>query len=179
MRRRKYHIIPVLADVAKNALKEKVTRIVVAAFRVRPFILVLLLRAVLTRVHAQNLITKSPTTNLPAMLVCKVLPLVQSLGQRRWSDEEIKEDLDWIEGELKENFEGLTTYDEYKSELESGELSWTPTHNNEEFWKENAVKLNEKDKVVLKYVLPLYPLLHRSSFRCVLSARCWRGKLAE
>lgn len=42
------------------------------------------------------------------MLVTKVLPLVQSLGQRRWSDEEIKEDLDWIEGELKENFEGLT-----------------------------------------------------------------------
>jgi hypothetical protein len=32
---RKYDVIPVLVKVAKNAVKEKVTRVIVATFRVR------------------------------------------------------------------------------------------------------------------------------------------------
>lgn len=46
--------------------------------------------------------------NLAAMLVAKVLPLVVSLASRMWSDEEIKEDLDFVAVELKASFEGLT-----------------------------------------------------------------------
>jgi V-type H+-transporting ATPase subunit H len=42
------------------------------------------------------------------------------------------------------------TYDEYTSELASGHLSWTPVHESEDFWKENATKLNEKDYEQLK-----------------------------
>jgi V-type H+-transporting ATPase subunit H len=45
------------------------------------------------------------------------------------------------------------TYDEYASELASGHLSWTPVHESDDFWKENAVKLNDKDHEQLKYVL--------------------------
>ena len=37
------------------------------------------------------------------------------------------------------------TYDEYTSELTSGHLSWTPVHESDDFWKENATKLNDKD----------------------------------
>ena len=33
--RRKYDVIPVLVDVAQNAVKEKVIRVIVATFRVR------------------------------------------------------------------------------------------------------------------------------------------------
>lgn len=35
--------------------------------------------------------------------------------------------------------------------MESGHLSWTPVHESEEFWKENAIRLNEKDYEQLKY----------------------------
>ena len=42
------------------------------------------------------------------------------------------------------------TYDEYSSELVSGHLSWTPVHDSELFWKENATKLNDKDYAQLK-----------------------------
>jgi V-type H+-transporting ATPase subunit H len=46
----------------------------------------------------------------------------------------------------------LRTYDEYSSELLSGHLSWTPVHESELFWKENAVKLNDKNYEQLKFV---------------------------
>lgn len=42
------------------------------------------------------------------------------------------------------------TWDEYTSELESGHLTWSPPHESEQFWKENAVKLNERDGELLK-----------------------------
>lgn len=45
------------------------------------------------------------------------------------------------------------TYDEYSSELTSGHLSWTPVHESELFWKENASKLNDKNYEQLKYAL--------------------------
>ena len=44
------------------------------------------------------------------------------------------------------------TYDEYSSELSSGHLSWSPVHESDMFWKENAAKLNDKDYEQLKYV---------------------------
>ncbi len=43
------------------------------------------------------------------------------------------------------------TYDEYSSELLSGHLSWTPVHESELFWKENATKLNDKDYEQIRY----------------------------
>jgi hypothetical protein len=46
----------------------------------------------------------------------------------------------------------LRTYDEYISELSSGRLSWSPVHNSDAFWRENAAKLNEKDSEGVKYV---------------------------
>ena len=35
----------------------------------------------------------------------------------------------------------------------SGHLSWTPVHESDLFWKENATKLNDKDYELLKYVV--------------------------
>jgi V-type H+-transporting ATPase subunit H len=84
----KYNIIPLLSDLARQAVKEKVIRIVVAAFR--------------------NLVTKAPQQNLAAMLVAKLLPFVKTLQSRKWSDDEIKEDVDFLVDELKNSFEGLT-----------------------------------------------------------------------
>ena len=42
------------------------------------------------------------------------------------------------------------TYDEYTSELLSGHLSWSPVHESDLFWKENATKLNDKNYEQLK-----------------------------
>ena len=49
------------------------------------------------------------------------------------------------------------TYDEYTSELLSGHLSWSPVHESDMFWKENAIKLNDKDYEQLRYDLEIPP----------------------
>jgi len=131
----KYDIIPLLIDVAQGAVKEKVIRVIVATFR--------------------NLVIKASKQNLPAMLVAELLPFVKNLCARKWSDEDIMEDIQFLRDELTTNFQSLTTYDEYSSELTSGHLSWTPVHESVDFWKENAVKLNDKDYEQLKILIKL------------------------
>lgn len=51
------------------------------------------------------------------------------------------------------------TYDEYSTELESGLLHWSPPHTSDEFWSENADKLNIKDHQQLKYAIIPYRFL--------------------
>ncbi|KAF9452825.1 ATPase, V1 complex, subunit H [Macrolepiota fuliginosa MF-IS2] len=130
---KKYDIIPVLVEVAKSAVKEKVIRVVVATFR--------------------NLVTKAPSSNLPAMFVAQLLQFAKNLSQRKWSDEDVVEDVQFLKEELTNHFQNLTTYDEYTSELASGHLSWTPVHESDDFWKENATRLNEKDHEQLKLLI--------------------------
>ncbi|KAG6854987.1 hypothetical protein C0991_009810 [Blastosporella zonata] len=132
---KKYDVIPLLIDVAQGAVKEKVTRVIVATFR--------------------NLVVKAPAANLPAMLVAKLLPFVKNLSTRKWQDEDILEDIQFLRDELNTNFQSLTTYDEYTSELSSGYLSWSPVHESDDFWKENAAKLNDNDCQQLQTLLRL------------------------
>ncbi|KAJ8078470.1 H(+)-transporting V1 sector ATPase subunit H [Marasmius tenuissimus] len=132
---KKFDIIPLLVSVAQAAAKEKVIRVIVAAFR--------------------NLVIKAPSANLPAMLVAQLLPFAKNLCTRKWGDEDIVEDVQFLRDELAANFQSLTTYDEYTSELASGHLSWTPVHESDDFWKENATKLNDKDYEQLKTLIRL------------------------
>ncbi|KAI0646800.1 ATPase V1 complex subunit H [Trametes meyenii] len=132
---KRFDIIPLLVDVAQGAAKEKVIRVIVATFR--------------------NLVSKAPQANLPAMLVAQLLPFSKNLAGRKWTDEDIVEDIQFLRDELSTRFESLTTYDEYRSELLSGHLSWTPVHESDLFWKENATKLNDKDYELLKILIRL------------------------
>ncbi|RDB21360.1 V-type proton ATPase subunit H [Hypsizygus marmoreus] len=132
---KKYDVIPLLIDIAQGAVKEKVIRVIVATFR--------------------NLVTKAPTANLPAMLVAQLLPFAKNLCTRKWQDEDILEDVQFLRDELNTNFQSLTNYDEYTSELASGHLSWTPVHESDDFWKANAAKLNDNDGEQLKILLRL------------------------
>ena len=75
--------------MAQGAVKEKVIRVIVATFR--------------------NLITKAPTQNLPAMLVANLLPFSKNLfANRKFSDEDIVEDVKWVRDELVVCFGSLT-----------------------------------------------------------------------
>ncbi|KAI0316789.1 ATPase V1 complex subunit H [Amylostereum chailletii] len=131
----RFDVIPLFVKVSQAAVKEKVIRVLIATLR--------------------NLVTKAPSANLPAMLVSQLLPFTTNLATRKWSDEDILEDVQFLRDELKTRFESLTTWDEYTSELTSGHLSWGPVHESELFWKENATKLNEKDYAYLKQLIRL------------------------
>ena len=54
------------------------------------------------------MITKAPKQTLPALLISKVLPFVKTLQGRKFGDEEIKEDVEFLIEELTKSFEGLT-----------------------------------------------------------------------
>jgi len=56
----------------------------------------------------QNLVTKAPSDNLPAMLVAQLLPFVKNLSQRKWSDEDIGGDVQFLKEELTTHFQNLT-----------------------------------------------------------------------
>lgn len=102
---RKYDVIPTLVEVAQNAMKEKVIRIIVATFRVSALNLAVIFSCL---IYIQNLVTKAPKENLPAMLVSQVLPFVKNLASRKWSDEDILEDVQFLKDELNARFQSLT-----------------------------------------------------------------------
>jgi len=103
------------------------------------------------------------------MVVAKLLQFTKTLSGRKWTDNEISEDLEFLQSELQASFDQLTTFDEYSSELESGHLSWTPPHRSEDFWRENAVKLTEQNNKLLKI---LARLLATSKNPTVLAVGC-------
>jgi hypothetical protein len=83
----KFGIIPILADCARNAVKEKVVRVIVATLK--------------------NLAEKAPSANISAMLGSKCLPLMESLSGRKWSDEEITQDIDVVKELLSEKLKNM------------------------------------------------------------------------
>ncbi|KAI9484895.1 armadillo-type protein [Zychaea mexicana] len=125
-----YDIIPKLTDIAKAAMKEKVIRVAIATLK--------------------NLVEKAPSENLASMLVAKLLPFTENLSTRKWSDPDILEDIDYVKERLQENFQSLTTFEQYASEVETGKLEWSPPHKSETFWKENASRLEENNFQLLR-----------------------------
>ncbi|PWN49897.1 ARM repeat-containing protein [Violaceomyces palustris] len=146
----KFGVATILTDVARNAVKEKVIRVIVAIFR--------------------NLLEKAPEANASALLGAKALTLCQNLSTRKWSDEEIEEDIQLVKEKLAHKLEGMTSYDEYLSELSSGQLTFeNPAHELEDFWKENAAKLVENDGETLK---KLVAILKESQDSVSLAVAC-------
>ncbi|CAI9534420.1 unnamed protein product [Staurois parvus] len=137
---RRYNIVPVLSDILQESVKEKVTRIILAAFK--------------------NLLEKSTERETRqeyalAMIQCKVLKQLENLEQQKYDDEDIVEDIKFLLEKLGESVQDLSSFDEYSSELKSGRLEWSPVHKSEKFWRENAARLNEKNYELLKILTKL------------------------
>ncbi|KAI8916734.1 ATPase, V1 complex, subunit H [Powellomyces hirtus] len=127
---RKYDVVPILIDIAKSSIKEKVTRVVIATFK--------------------NMMTKASQENMAAMIGNKLLNVCETLAGRKWSDEDILEDLQYLKEEMTKNVANLSTWEEYDAEVRSGKLEWSPSHLSEQFWKQYANKLSERDFELLK-----------------------------
>uniref|UniRef100_A0A671V9A9 V-type proton ATPase subunit H n=1 Tax=Sparus aurata TaxID=8175 RepID=A0A671V9A9_SPAAU len=137
---RRYNVVPALSDILQESVKEKVTRIILAAFR--------------------NLLEKAAERETKqeyalAMIQCKVLKQLENLEQQKYDDEDITEDIKFLLERLGESVQDLSSFDEYSSELKSGRLEWSPVHKSEKFWRENAVRLNEKNYELLKILTRL------------------------
>ncbi|KAG0306139.1 H(+)-transporting V1 sector ATPase subunit H [Dissophora globulifera] len=114
---RKYDLIPHFVEIAKSAIKEKIIRVIIATFR--------------------NLAEKAPEANLAPMAAVKMLQFCENLSSRKWSDNDILEDVKYLKDELEDNFQTLTTFEVYLAELQSGRLAWSPPHLSDQFWLKN------------------------------------------
>merc|ERR1719500_404008 len=151
----KYGVIPILADILSDAQKEKVSRIILAVFR--------------------NLIEKPEELeikkeNCISMVQCKVLKQLELLEQRKFDDEDIAEDIDFLNNKLNASVQDLSSFDEYITEVKSGRLEWSPVHRSEKFWRENAHHLNDRNYELLKILIQL---LETSKDPLVLSVACF------
>ena len=151
----KSSIIPMLADILADAQKEKVIRIILAVFR--------------------NLIEKPEDRqvvkeNCISIVQCKLLKQLELIEQRTFDDEDIQADVDFLKEKMEASLQALTTYDEYVTEIHRGRLEWSPVHRSEQFWRENAPRLNERNYELLKILIKL---LETSKDPLVLSVACF------
>jgi V-type H+-transporting ATPase subunit H len=151
----KFNIIPILADILSDTVKEKVTRIVVAVLR--------------------NLIEKPEDEQICkehciAMVQARVLKHLDLLQQRKFEDEDIEGDIKYLADKLHESVMDLSSFDEYSSEVKSGRLEWSPVHKSEKFWRENAIHLTDRNYELLKILINL---LQTSKEPLVLSVACY------
>jgi V-type H+-transporting ATPase subunit H len=136
----KFNVIPILADILSDCAKEKVTRIILAVFR--------------------NLIEKPDDPQVSkehciAMVQTKVLKQLSILEQRRFDDEDITGDVEFLTEKLQSSVQDLSSFDEYSTEIKSGRLEWSPVHKSAKFWRENAHCLNEKNYELLRILVHL------------------------
>jgi len=151
----KFGVIPILADILSDAQKEKVSRIILCVFR--------------------NLIEKPEDTevkkeNCISMVQCKVMKQLELLEQRKFDDEDIQEDIEFLKEKMEASVQDLSSYDEYVTEVRSGRLEWSPVHRSEKFWRENAARLHEKNYELLKILIQL---LETTRDPLVLSVACF------
>jgi len=135
-----YNAIPILADILSESIKEKVIRIILATFR--------------------NLLEKPEEkenihNHALSMVTCKVLKHLSLLEQRKFDDSDITDDIEFLNEILAASVQDLSSFDEYSTEIKSGRLEWSPVHKSEKFWRENTVRLNEKNYELLKMLVKL------------------------
>jgi len=113
------NVVMNILKVIKSVSREKVIRVCMACLR--------------------NLVDKADHSQM--MIENDAMKLLAVLRNRKWTDEEVKEDLDFVFDSLAKSVHILSSIEMYQKELYSGKLEWTPVHKSETFWRENVTKL--------------------------------------
>jgi V-type H+-transporting ATPase subunit H len=71
------------------------------------------------------------------------------LARRKFGDDDIAKEIEEMTTLLDQNLEQMSSYTEYKGEVQSGVLEWSPVHTSTKFWRENASKFEENNYEVL------------------------------
>lgn len=135
-------LLLVLQEVARNTIKEKITRLSIA------ILVNMVVKKLPATAAAKDKVAK-------VLLLLHVMPLLKTFGERRWLDEELVADLKTLNEVLGAALELLLLFDEYLIELDSGKLTPLPPHTLEEFWHRHAGKFKENNYKLFKQLLAL------------------------
>ncbi|GMM52955.1 H(+)-transporting V1 sector ATPase subunit H [Starmerella bacillaris] len=130
-----FNIVPTLLDVAQRGVKEKIVRLCIATLA--------------------NLVRLIPQAAIPVIIAEGAMTNGKVLPDRKWNDEELQSDLDYLNTTLVEAFDSMTTFEEYLAELQAHKLRWSPVHRNRAFWMENIDEFRKDDWAVLKRLVAL------------------------
>ncbi|XP_063406931.1 V-type proton ATPase subunit H-like isoform X3 [Mytilus trossulus] len=136
----KFQVIPTLADILSETVKEKVSRIILATYR-----------NLLEKPEEKEVVTDHALS----MVQCKVIKQLELLDSRKFDDQDIVDDIEFLSEKLQSSIQDLSSFDEYTTEVKSGRLEWSPVHKSDRFWRENCIRLNEKNYELLKILVKL------------------------
>ncbi|KAG8343047.1 putative ATP synthase [Trypanosoma vivax] len=99
-----------------------------------------------------------------------MLKTLTQLSHRKFGDEDIATLTNDLLNVLENSMEKLTSFSEYRGEVLSGRLEWTPVHTSAKFWQNNV---NQIEKNSYEVLAALGDLLMSSSDDCTLAVACY------
>lgn len=134
---RKFGSTGALAALIKQIIaapREKIVRVILAAFR--------------------NLLGKNNGTFNETMIEAGLIKTLNQMKERKWSDEDIRDDVNVIRDVLLCEFKVLTTMERYEKEIETGQLAWGLLHT-DKFWRANYMDFERQDFGLIKMLIEL------------------------
>jgi V-type H+-transporting ATPase subunit H len=89
------------------------------------------------------------------MIEAGIIRVLGYLNQKKWGDDDIENDLEVLTEALQKDVIEMTSWEIYKKEVTSGNLSWTPVHKTDKFWRENITRFEENKFETLGILLGL------------------------
>lgn len=120
-------IIAAVVATLRTVVTEKVIRVAIGTLR--------------------NLVDRGGNNDV--ILQCGFSRVLAALLARRWGDEDVANDLAKIDDALQKNIAQMSSFDAYHNEIVSGDLSWSPCHKSERFWRENVTRFEDNKCRVL------------------------------
>lgn len=83
------------------------------------------------------------------------IPTLNSLSERKYSDEELRSDINTLKTLLEEEYKELTSFDEYLAEINSKLICWSPPHVDNSFWYDNIDRFKQDNWKLFKKLIEL------------------------
>ncbi|CCE91203.1 H(+)-transporting V1 sector ATPase subunit H TDEL_0C03140 [Torulaspora delbrueckii] len=128
-----------LLKLVKVTIKEKISRLCIS----------IILQCTSSNVKNNRAVIKN------LLLLGNALPVLQSLSDRKYSDEELRQDMATLKDVLEQEYKELTSFDEYLAELDSKLLCWSPSHVDNGFWSDNIDKFKSDNWKLFKTLVNL------------------------
>ncbi|CCK68651.1 H(+)-transporting V1 sector ATPase subunit H KNAG_0B02090 [Huiozyma naganishii CBS 8797] len=128
-----------LLRLVKITIKEKISRVCIG----------ILLQCCSSHVRGHKTFIKE------LILLGNGIATLDSLSERKYSDQELRQDIASLREILEAEYKELTSFDEYLAEINSRLISWTPPHVDSSFWVDNIDRFKQDNWKLFKRLISL------------------------